>query len=103
MDEAQSLYNASISSAKDHKFVHEEALSCELAGYFFSEGLMRTDIAFSYFARAYDKYNEWGALSKVKQLLMFIKDNDISNISTLSSLEHTSGINPDRRKRSSMQ
>lgn len=33
---AKALYENAISSARAHRFIHEEALACELAGHFFS-------------------------------------------------------------------
>lgn len=43
--------------------MHEEALSCELAGYFFANngGKKRS---YEMFQRAYDAYMKWGAVKK---------------------------------------
>eukprot|EP00984_Skeletonema_dohrnii_P036573 scaffold37688_cov139-Skeletonema_dohrnii-CCMP3373.AAC.1 len=60
---AKLFYEKAISSAKDHKFVHEEALACELAGYFHLE-FGDAEEAMEYFLLAHEKYHEWGALGK---------------------------------------
>jgi len=57
-ESAKRFYDAAIVSAKEHKFVHEEALACELAGHFMLEsGEGRA--AFPYFLLAQKKYGEW--------------------------------------------
>jgi len=57
-DAAKSYYDKAISSAKDHKFVHEEALAYELAGYFYLE-LGDIDKCVEYFLHAHERYQEW--------------------------------------------
>ena len=52
--------------------MHEEALACELAGYFHVE-FGDTEKAMEYFLLAHEKYHEWGALGKCDNLF-----NDIS-------------------------
>ena len=62
-DKAAESYEASITAAKQHKFVHEEALGCELAGYFYKE--QGNEIkAQQLFKRAKSAYVEWGANAK---------------------------------------
>ena len=54
------------------QFVHEEALACELAGYFYAE-LRDTDKAMEHFLRAHEKYHEWGAFGKCDSLFKFVQ------------------------------
>jgi len=54
------------------QFVHEEALACELAGYFYAE-LRDTDKAMEHFLRAHEKYHEWGAFGKCDSLFKFVE------------------------------
>ena len=64
---AELLYVRSIHSAKQHKFIHEEAMASELAGDFFYErGLMEK--AYSFYASAVACYKEWGALAVAQRL-----------------------------------
>lgn len=64
---AETLYDSSILSAKEHRFVNEEALANELAGEFYLE-TSRIDLALICFSHALEKYNEWEAYGKVKFL-----------------------------------
>jgi len=66
-ERAETLYDAAIASSKMHKFVNEEALANELAGHFYLE-TGRRNKAVHYFSRAFDKYNEWGAVAKASSL-----------------------------------
>ena len=51
-------YDSAISYAEDYKFLHEEALASELAGYFmFETGKISSSLP--YFLRAQTKYHEW--------------------------------------------
>jgi len=52
--------------------VHEEALACELAAYFYLE-IGDTDKAMHDFLLAHEKYEEWGALGKCNSLFNFVK------------------------------
>ena len=47
--------------------MHEEALACELAGYFYVE-LRDTEKAMEYFLLAHEMYHEWGAFGKCDSL-----------------------------------
>ena len=62
-DKAAESYEASITAAKRHKFVHEEALGCELAGYFYKE--QGDEIkAQQFLNQAKSAYAKWGANAK---------------------------------------
>ena len=65
---AELAYQSSIVSAHDHKFIHEQALACELYGVFLVEnknvqgGMKQLQIA-------HDQYKQWGALKKVSDVI----------------------------------
>ena len=67
MEKAAATYEASIQSAKEHKFIHEQALACELAGYFYQD---REDEAkaMDMFKQAHKAYMQWGVIGKAKLL-----------------------------------
>ncbi|KAK1743977.1 putative AAA ATPase [Skeletonema marinoi] len=80
-DAAKTYYDKAISSAKDHKFINEEALACELAAYFHLE-LGQKDKALELFLLAHEKYHEWGAFGKCTSLYEFVVSNFSSPIGT---------------------
>eukprot|EP00985_Skeletonema_marinoi_P005513 scaffold2390_cov81-Skeletonema_marinoi.AAC.1 len=93
-------YDAAILSAKEHKFVHEEALTCELAGHFMLEsGEGRA--AFPYFLLAQKKYGEWGAYAKEESLETYINYEEQFGTETTTETNISPGIpaEPDLRKR----
>ena len=57
---AAKCYDESIEAAKSHKFIHEEAMTNELAGIFLTE-LGKRQEAHSYFKQAMACYKKWGA------------------------------------------
>jgi len=65
--QSKELYEKAILSAKTHKFIHEEALSHELAGFMHLENQMPRE-AVEYFAEAVSCYTNWGALALANQL-----------------------------------
>ncbi len=77
---SETLYDAAILSAKTHKFVNEEALANELAGHFYLEtgrgNRGRRNRSVHYFSRAFEKYNEWGAIAKAATLEYFDESGD---------------------------
>merc|ERR1719416_138144 len=74
MTEAGYTYELAIASAKEHRFVHEEALSCELAGIFYRcRGMMEE--SYWYFQKAVKCYKSWGAAGKAKALLLSIEQD----------------------------
>lgn len=72
LEKAQLMYERAVSLATEHKFPQEAALSAELAGYFYLNTGNRPS-ALQYFSTAYMKYEEWGALAKVRQLSEFVE------------------------------
>eukprot|EP00573_Skeletonema_grethae_P004439 CAMPEP_0201694914 /NCGR_PEP_ID=MMETSP0578-20130828/7019_1 /ASSEMBLY_ACC=CAM_ASM_000663 /TAXON_ID=267565 /ORGANISM="Skeletonema grethea, Strain CCMP 1804" /LENGTH=1341 /DNA_ID=CAMNT_0048180665 /DNA_START=152 /DNA_END=4177 /DNA_ORIENTATION=- len=69
---AKSYYKKAATSAKQHKFIHEEALAYELAAYFYLE-LGEREQSIEHFMLAHEKYLEWGALGKCDCLLKFVE------------------------------
>ena len=67
ISEAAQCYEESITSARNHKFPHEEALGCECAGYFYNEQ-GDEEKAEEMFEQAILAYTEWGAVKKVEAL-----------------------------------
>lgn len=59
-DQVRSLYDSAVLSAREHKFVHEEAIASELAGIFYHETGHRQE-SFSYLMHSINCYDKWGA------------------------------------------
>ena len=83
MEKAAESYQASIYSAKLHKFINEQALACELAGYFYKDQGDET-IAMDMFKQANQAYMQWGAIGKAKLLRESTGIED--DISTLGAI-----------------
>ncbi|HAI70136.1 MAG TPA: hypothetical protein DCM38_11970, partial [Gammaproteobacteria bacterium] len=65
--EAAELYEKAIAGAKENEYLHEEALTYELAAEFYL-GRGMEKIAQTYFREAHYRYQQWGALTKVNDL-----------------------------------
>ncbi len=61
-------YDLAISGAKEHQFLHEEALANELAAKFYLDW-GKEKIAQIYMMEAYSGYTRWGAMAKVEHLV----------------------------------
>ncbi|KAL3795154.1 hypothetical protein HJC23_007382 [Cyclotella cryptica] len=95
---AQTLYQNAIKCAKSHKFVFDEALAYELAGYFYLNTGMTT-ISLKHLMLSYNKYNEWGACFKVNKLFDFVQA-EFGSVTMSSSLGiHVSPECQDTKKR----
>jgi hypothetical protein len=70
-DSAASFYERSIRSAREHKFIHEEAIASELAGIFFLERGLR-EKSLHLFLHSIWSYKTWGALAVAKRVETFI-------------------------------
>ncbi|KAL9184866.1 hypothetical protein ACHAXT_002643, partial [Thalassiosira profunda] len=68
---AEAAYKASIMSAHEHKFVHEEALAYELHGVFCVENGMVTN-GLEQLRHAKQKYEHWGATNVATRLQRYI-------------------------------
>ncbi|KAL7484284.1 hypothetical protein ACHAW6_009928, partial [Cyclotella cf. meneghiniana] len=73
VEEATVLYEHAISSAREHKFIHEEALSYELAGNFYFN-IGNNSMALKYLTCAHEVYFKWGAFAKVTALYADIQE-----------------------------
>ena len=71
LESAEVAYKASIESARQHRFRHEEALSFELWGIFCIENHM-ADKGLKQLLIALDMYKQWGAMKKAKDVQLFI-------------------------------
>ena len=65
ISEAAKCYEESNNSARDHKFIHEHALCCEMAGHFYKDQCDQTKSQLM-FNKAKDAYTEWGAVKKAE-------------------------------------
>jgi PAS domain S-box-containing protein len=65
--EAMRLYEQAIATAREHGFIHHEALGFELAARFYAAGGFAR-IANAYMQEARGCYLRWGAIGKVRQL-----------------------------------
>jgi len=72
IDKAENFYEMAISSARKHRFINEEALAHELAGYFFLEA-EKKDTAVKHLLQAHEKYHNWGAVAKSNSLFEFVQ------------------------------
>jgi hypothetical protein len=62
---AVSSYDAAIASAKNSKFIHEQGLACEKAGFYYKK-IGDVGNASGYFQQARKCYEEWGSSVKVE-------------------------------------
>jgi predicted ATPase/signal transduction histidine kinase len=64
---AAALYEKAIAGAKENEYLHEETLAYELAAEFYlARGMAK--IAQTYMKEAHYRYQQWGAVAKVKDL-----------------------------------
>jgi len=61
-DAAEPLYISSIRSAREHRFIHEEAIASELAGDLFYERGSHLE-SYALYMHSIKCFNEWGALA----------------------------------------
>ena len=69
---AESSYEASILSAREHRFYQEEALALELYGVYLVE-TNRPKKGLEQLETAVTKYNHWGCTTKVRDVKDFIE------------------------------
>jgi hypothetical protein len=73
IDKAGPLYDDAIRSAREHKFIHEEAIASELAGTFYYErGLHQK--SYSCFVHSLNCYKKWGAHAVARRVETDIQD-----------------------------
>ena len=61
-DEAEPLYISSIRSAREHKFIHEEAIASELTGDLFYKRGSHLE-SYALYMHSIKCFSEWGALA----------------------------------------
>lgn len=85
-DQASQLYEDSIRSSNEHKFIHEEALGSELAAtFFYEQGLEQKSHYF--FMHSVDCYKKWGALAIAKRVEHDILDKFGPGFMQLESID----------------
>jgi len=68
---AELAYVSSITSARDHKFINEEAMANELFGIYLVEN-KKVDRGIEQLEMSYKKYMQWGAFNKARDVEAFI-------------------------------
>lgn len=93
VERAQELYDSSISSAREHNFVHEEALANEQAANFYLD-IGNKSMALKYFTGAYGAYSNWGACAKATALYAYIQEKFASEVplTVVNVVEGSNGL-----------
>lgn len=77
--QAVKCYDAAIASAKSFKFIHEQGLACEKAGFYCRKiGSYRNSMR--YFEQARTCYEEWGSRVKVEAMEKEMSAMDVLNL-----------------------
>ena len=71
-DQATEEYHLSIASSHKHRFIHEEAIACELASNFHSQR-GNSDLSLKLMNRSVECYQSWGAEKKANTLLQMLR------------------------------
>ena len=69
---AREAYTAAVKSARDHKFVNEEAVAAELAGYFEAK-MGHQEEAVGLFMKSMECYDKWGAIAKSELMKRYLE------------------------------
>ncbi len=77
-NQAIASYDASIASARNSRFTHEQGLACEKAGFHCNREKDRVR-ALGYFQRARECYEEWGSTAKVDFIQNEIEKLELKN------------------------
>jgi len=83
------LYDDAIRSAREHKFIHEEAIASELAGTFYYERGFRQK-SYSYLAHSVKSYEEWGAHAVARRVETDMRGYFGTDIDQLESIADAS-------------
>jgi len=86
LDAAGPLYFSSIRSAREHKFIHEEAVASELAGEYLYERGNHSD-AYALFMHSIKCFKEWGADAVAKRVETSVQTKFGTNISHLQAVD----------------
>ena len=98
LDKAEPLYTSSIRSAREHKFIHEEAVASELAGDCLFE-LGRQSEAYTLYKHSIKCFEEWGADAVAKRVETDMQSKfgaDVSHLEAVdvSDILGTSSLDP---------
>jgi len=89
---ARTLYDDAIRSAREHKFIHEEAIASELAGsFYFERGFHQK--SYAYLVHSVECYEKWGADAVARRVQAFVREKFIEGAdqfesNAVTSLEH---------------
>jgi hypothetical protein len=89
VDRAGPLYDDAIRSAREHKFIHEEAIASELAGIFYYEKGFRQK-SYSYLFHSVKSYEKWGAHAVARRVETDMRGYFGTDIDQLKSSADTS-------------
>eukprot|EP00585_Thalassiosira_rotula_P016436 CAMPEP_0196171746 /NCGR_PEP_ID=MMETSP0911-20130528/5653_1 /TAXON_ID=49265 /ORGANISM="Thalassiosira rotula, Strain GSO102" /LENGTH=283 /DNA_ID=CAMNT_0041438623 /DNA_START=110 /DNA_END=961 /DNA_ORIENTATION=+ len=84
---AKKKYEASIKSARDHSFLHEQGLAYECMGKYLSS-IVEFAEAKQCLRRAYECYTQWGALGKAEQIQREYGFEEICERSSEGAMKH---------------
>jgi hypothetical protein len=84
LDAAGPLYTSSIRSAREHKFIHEEAVASELAGEYLYVQDNYSD-AYALFMHSIKCFKEWGADAVAKRVETSVQSKFGANVSHLQA------------------
>lgn len=94
---AKFTYNMAITSAREHRFLHEEALSCELAGAFY-HSIEEREQSIRLLKQALSCYESWCATEKANALKKSLKEAGYT-VDTFHSTGHPECYRPGGRVR----
>jgi len=86
LNAAEPLYISSIRSAREHKFIHEEAVASELAGEYSYEQGNHSD-AYVLFMHSIKCFKEWGADAVAKRVEMSVQTKFGAKVSHLQAID----------------
>jgi hypothetical protein len=72
-ESAAHFYERAIQSSHEHNFIHEEAISCELAGIFFYQ-TGRFEKSHHYLMHSIECFKKWGATAVARRVETFTED-----------------------------
>jgi len=84
-ERAKESYDDAIMFSRQHKFINDEAIACELAGYFLFE-VGETASSIDYIIQAHEKYHKWGAIGKASVMFQYFQ--------SISTVKLPVGIEP---------
>ena len=86
VEQARSLYLRSIKSASEHKFIHEQAISSELAGLLFYEVGLRQK-ACLLLKHSINCYEKWGAHAVARRVENTVREEYGVDLGQLKNMD----------------